>query len=246
MSKLQRIKNYLSFIFEHNPIDTLKYTFVRHFYNPSSIRFNNIIIPYPKDHIRYFVRGYEKNIHKFIEELYNIINFKTFVSAGAYPGDYIFQACRLKIPYIIGFEPNPQNYIYTLQVLDLNKKRCMNSKVKIYNLALGETKAVIKMIIEPNRAYGTSHIHDTGFDVKMIELNRISIYPPCLIQLDVEGYEINVLRGASKYWSKCFFITEIWTKNRMIYLKWFRAHNFKYYFIDDENVFLIHDHILKI
>jgi FkbM family methyltransferase len=129
----------------------------------------------------------------------NIISFKeneTFVDCGVYDGETIKEFISRNentFDSIFGFEPDKNNYENTL----VNLKSISSKKYKIFNLGSWYKNDTLKFNsisdrvseIDPN---GTVEIKVDSID------NLISNSKVTFIKMDVEGAELNSLRGAEK------------------------------------------------
>lgn len=124
-----------------------------------------------------------------------------FIDIGADFGKYLVTVgMRINKVKILGFEPEPDSQA----LLKENVKRNNLSNVSIFPIALSSRKGVKKFYIEPElhmlMSFGTSdesiRVHTDILD-NYIQL--ISGFDEVFIKLDVEGHEVEVLRGASRF-----------------------------------------------
>jgi FkbM family methyltransferase len=119
------------------------------------------------------------------------------VTAGANQGMYVrFYAKAFQKVY--AFEPDPVNF----HVMSMNNQA--ENVVKM-QMALGNDNKLV--MIERNgwTNTGTWHINRSSNEgnVPMIRLDTLCLPELDLLQLDVEGYEIDVLKGAQKTIERC-------------------------------------------
>lgn len=91
------------------------------------------------------------------------------------------------------FEPHPMHY----KLLEQNTSTLGN--VMTYNLAVGDSTDEVTMGEQEENNLGTMRIQEQGdIAVQQVILDDMDLPKPDLIKLDVEGYEINALRGMEK------------------------------------------------
>lgn len=96
---------------------------------------------------------------------------------------------------VIGFEPNPTHFAVAAE-------NCKNMPIQIFNAALGETNKVIKMtdvVIDDTGNYGETKQDINGtIEAQCITLDSLNIPPIFGMKIDVEGYELGVMKGGEK------------------------------------------------
>jgi len=127
----------------------------------------------------------------------------TFIDIGANKGDFSLIAARTMHceGKVIAFEPEPSNCIWIKKSIDLNKY----SNISLFELALGETDECAKLYLSeksgwhslvpalPARNIGVIEVEKRTLDSVVEENNYQNIN---MIKIDVEGFELMVLRGA--------------------------------------------------
>ncbi len=122
---------------------------------------------------------------------------KIIYDIGANIGNHtVYFAKKLNAEKIYSFEPMPINYkIFEKNIAD-NK---IENIVTPYNVALGAESSSASMAIEQENNNGTAKIDLTsetpGETVKIITLDSLNLPMPDFIKIDVEGFELNVLKG---------------------------------------------------
>ncbi len=88
------------------------------------------------------------------------------------------------------FEPNKK----ILPMLEHNISIYKNCK--LYKTALGESKGTVSMSYDTHS--GTNHVTDLSGDIQIHTLDSYNFTEVDIIKIDVEGYEIPVLKGAEQ------------------------------------------------
>jgi FkbM family methyltransferase len=92
---------------------------------------------------------------------------------------------------VITFEPNPKNVEILNRNIEINKLNNIDVKQK----AVGSKNG--RIIIAPfSNAMVVSNSNFNGIDVEMVKLDSYIDLNPTFIKIDVEGYEVEVLKGA--------------------------------------------------
>ena len=157
---------------------------------------------------------YEWGVKKYI--LKHINEYTVFIDGGACIGDYSILLSRYGIR-CIAFEPVLNNYEVLIRNIDLNN---LKSKVKALPVGLGDKNFRAKFVFNPVNT-GASHIANNKDSVDcMAEIRTldsllpdldININDKILIKLDVEGMELEAIRGATDFignFPNITFVTE--------------------------------------
>jgi len=130
---------------------------------------------------------------------------KIVYDVGAHVGFYTILASRLvdEQGLVCAFEPNPQNAYFLLKHLQLNKIK----NVKLILGALGENFSLGSL----SNKGSESKIEEKDFKSEIIVpifciddlvLKSKIIPPPHILKIDVEGFELKVLKGAKQILEK--------------------------------------------
>jgi FkbM family methyltransferase len=134
---------------------------------------------------------------------------EVFFDIGAYTGIYSLLASSVnRAVQIVAFEPNPGIYPYLLRNISVNN---LTDRVKAEKLALSDKNGLGHFYV-PSDVTAARLLNNkiTGsFEVKTITGDNYWLGKLDLIKIDVEGYEINVLKGIQNLLTKhhpCMFI----------------------------------------
>jgi FkbM family methyltransferase len=127
----------------------------------------------------------------------------SMVHAGTFFGDMLPSFSRATTGRVFAFEPVVENHLLAQAVIEANDL----GNVLLLNAALGQHTGIAR--IETRRVAGGRHRggmariveeHAEGSEshmVPMLTIDQLGIDDLSLIQLDVEGFELPVLRGAA-------------------------------------------------
>jgi FkbM family methyltransferase len=119
---------------------------------------------------------------------------KVFVDVGANVGGYSVRAAAAGMK-VHAFEPNPDNTRALRRNAEIN-----GLSIDVVECALGASDTTASLI--PNGA--VSRItEEGGIDVAMRALDGFELATVDLMKVDVEGYELEVLRGATQTLRRC-------------------------------------------
>jgi FkbM family methyltransferase len=117
---------------------------------------------------------------------------------GANAGYYALLASRLVGPsgLVVAFEPSPENLTNLRRHVELNRL----SNVIVLPIAIGEHEGTCAFELGPTNAMG--RLSTTGhFNVDVVDLDTFvasgKAPPPDIIKMDIEGGELEALKGAA-------------------------------------------------
>lgn len=121
----------------------------------------------------------------------------TVIDIGAYIGDHTISYARAvgHTGIVHAFEPN----YYAFQCLEWNMKK--HPQVKIYQCGIGSEHGTMGVTNE-NLNYGMAYMDGDG-DIPIIPIDSMNLNRCDFIKIDVEGMELEVLKGAEKTIDKC-------------------------------------------
>jgi FkbM family methyltransferase len=135
----------------------------------------------------------------------NVAGSKVVLDVGANNGFTALRICGIEgVQNVIAFEPDPANFEKARSNIGLNSNP---EKIKLLNIGLGSRAAVLELYTpidgnsgamrvsnDPSADRTTSKINVERLDDLMmkLDLDRVDF-----IKIDVEGYEMEVLRGAA-------------------------------------------------
>ena len=133
---------------------------------------------------------YEKEMIDFIRD-----NYKggSFVDAGSCIGNHSIAFSKVA-DHVYSFEPVQATFLQQVAIIFVNKIR----NITTYNLALGN-KYGLKPIFKDNLSAGGGRIGKKGnMTVSVVKLDDFKVKDVKLIKVDVEGYELEMLKGSKK------------------------------------------------
>ena len=151
-----------------------------------------------------------------------------FLDIGAHWGLYAIRATLE--PYIdefYCFEPDPRNLSQLYANLFLNQ---LNSKVKVVEKAISSTDGSVFFELSPASNRGTSHIVDSSksntLEVKSAKIDSLFKFQNNLviIKMDIEGNEIEAVKGMADTLSKNTVIMMIECNGKLDILKEYLLH----------------------
>ncbi len=137
---------------------------------------------------------YSSNMY-FDKDYLPIQNEEVLFDCGAYNGDslYMFwEYTKGKYKSICAFEPDDRNYNDILRLIE----SCQMKNVDTYQVATGKENAIVSF---SNDGSGGAKIIDEGeSQVQVVRLDDYIDRCPTFIKMDIEGAELDTLRGAEQ------------------------------------------------
>jgi FkbM family methyltransferase len=145
---------------------------------------------------------YEQDKTKLIRRL--LRPGMTFSDVGANKGDFTLLAAKVVGPAgnVISIEPEPENYAYLRASIELNGYR----NIRTFALALSDSDGTSRLrlapksgahTLSPDQKIGNNTVPVTATTLDSL-LDRSAIAKVDLIKIDVQGWELQVLRGARR------------------------------------------------
>lgn len=158
-------------------------------------------------------------------ELSKQLTFERIVSAGsvvydigANVGFYTLLATALVGPtgMVYAFEPFPRNYEFLNRHLALNKIR----NATVITVAVSSRDG--ECLFEPGELHSTGRLSNSGsLHVKAVKLDTLiqngQLKPPHVMKIDVEGAELDVLRGCEATLEECRPAILLATHNKTVH-----------------------------
>ncbi|OON97920.1 MAG: hypothetical protein ATN32_05145 [Candidatus Epulonipiscium fishelsonii] len=155
----------------------------------------------------FFENFYLKEVHKYVKD--NLVIYDIGANIGNHS---IYFSKYYKAKKIYSFEPDP----ITFKLLKKNIAINSISNIALYNIGLGDKNCNAEILRDtPNQMCLNMTKENVLGEIKIKKLDDLNIPLPQFIKIDVEGNEINVLKGMEKTLkkSKPLIWIETWDKN---------------------------------
>lgn len=148
--------------------------------------------------VKHLLKGkrYEPKTHALVPQLLKL-RPGDMVHAGTFFGDMLPTFSRACDHFVYAFEPVLENYILAKLCVEENAL----TNVILLNAALGPANGIAQMDTGPQGGRhrgGASRVVDQGQQTSMLCIDCVGIATLSVLQLDVEGFELDVLRGAER------------------------------------------------
>jgi FkbM family methyltransferase len=98
---------------------------------------------------------------------------------------------------VTAFEPLPENLYYLRRHVELNRI----TNIEVMDVAVGDWVGPGTFRLGGNRSTGSLSAEASNISVSVITLDHVMLdaqrHPPRLIKMDIEGAEVNAIRGAA-------------------------------------------------
>lgn len=139
---------------------------------------------------------YEPETHSMVAELLRV-RPGNLIHAGTFFGDMLPSFSKACTGQVYAFEPVLENYVLAKLCIEQNHL----TNVLIQNAGLGSSITVARVdtgVQQGAHRGGASHISDSGQFTMLVTIDSLSVSDLSVIQLDVEGHELEALRGATE------------------------------------------------
>lgn len=141
-------------------------------------------------------RPYEPKTHHIIRELFRK-HHGDLVHAGAFFGDMLpsFSKSVGELGTVYAFEPVLEHHVLAKKCIEANNLK----NVVLINSGLAEEAGSLSILTENGRLGGASTIKEGGDQIiSTISIDTLRFKQLRCIQLDIEGYELQALKGAHR------------------------------------------------
>lgn len=146
---------------------------------------------------------------KILRKLANKNDYQiVFIDVGAHIGKYTIILSHL-VHKVVALEPDPRNYTVLKYNIKLNNihnvialQIAASSKERIVRLAVDDTYTAQSSVVEECSADRSIRVQALPLDTLLERLGLASDTTYYIIKIDVEGHEVDILKGAEKLFHK--------------------------------------------
>lgn len=127
------------------------------------------------------------------------------IDVGANIGEFSLKTAQLigRLGRVYAFEPDPENFERMKKNVSLNPE--LSLRISARNLGLGETQGQVKLAVVNSTNRGMNRVVNDAAQFANVPLTTIDMFAKSehihqinWIKIDVEGYELKVLKGAKE------------------------------------------------
>ena len=199
----------------------------------------NLFLTSSIDREIYLKNEYEKDQLDYVKKELLNQKYDYFFDIGAYIGYYSLSLYKL-VDNTAAFEPNLQNFQRLSKNVEIN-----NFNISCHNLGCSNDKNKLKLwYTDKNKKGGSSILQDSDEEINKYDKSKLlfeeietdkldDLYPlnnkKVFLKIDVERYELNVLKGASSIIlnNQCFLQVEIFPNLQDKILTFLKDNHFK-------------------
>ncbi len=143
---------------------------------------------------------------------------EVFIDCGAFDGDTIRSFIKRRgtaFSKILAFEPDPINFL-VLQQYVTALPRTQQERITAYQLAVGARQEKVRFTATGNEA---ASVGSGPLEINCAALDEILVdYPPTYIKMDIEGSELDAIRGARRTIEKSLPVLAVCVYHRQDHL----------------------------
>ena len=151
----------------------------------------------------------------FPRDIFSLRDDEVFVDAGAYDGDTIadFMGRVKNFKQIVAVEPDPANYEKLCKRI-LQLPSGITDRITPLQIALGARRE--RVSFHPTGTMGSAIGTQGGYRVECVPLDELfNEHPPTYVKLDIEGGELEALKGSRKLIRDATTIWGVTTEHRV-------------------------------
>lgn len=164
----------------------------------------------------------------FLMEVLTLRDGEIFLDVGAHIGKYaLLIASKCPRSLVIAVEPSPINFLYLLKNIRRNK---LHNIIPL-NIAAYSSQEELKFYVEgPSTSHRIAHNGTVKVRARPLDrvLHELGVYEVHLIKVDVEGAELQVLKGLQATLRRgCRLVVEVNKENLTHFIKFMKSLGYK-------------------